>query len=225
MTTFTRYAMRTTTKPLLALTASDLMNTDVVHLPEAMPLREVARLLLRNQIGGAPVVDARGKCVGVFSSMDLLRLSEMRADASRPSVPALPVTCSFQTKHRTPEGRVVTHCTLPPGVCPIQVKQTQPDGETAIVCTQPNCVLVDWQVVNVEKLPTDQVCQFMTADPVMVPPSTPIRVLARMMTDAHIHRVIVVDEERIPIGIVSSIDLLAALAYADDESASSECGL
>jgi CBS domain-containing protein len=35
-----------------------------------------------------------------------------------------------------------------------------------------------------------------------------------MMIDAHIHRVIVVDEEERPIGIVSNTDVLAALAYS-----------
>jgi CBS-domain-containing membrane protein len=38
-----------------------------------------------------------------------------------------------------------------------------------------------------------------------------------MMIDAHIHRVIVLDEERKPVGIVSSTDLMAALASASVE--------
>ena len=39
--------------------------------------------------------------------------------------------------------------------------------------------------------------------------------LARRMIDVHIHRVIVVDQSGKPIGIVSSTDVLAALAQAD----------
>src|SRR6516162_6653785 len=209
--------MRAKSKPLQALTADDLMKPDVVRLPEEMPLRDAARLLLRNQIGGAPVVDGQGRCVGVFSAIDFLRLSEMRADTTRPTAPPLPITCSFQAKHRTSDGKEVTLCTLPPGVCPIQVKQEEPGGEKLIVCSQPHCVLVDWQVVEVEKLPTDEVRRFMTPDPVTARPATSIRILARMMIDAHIHRVIVVDEERRPIGVVSSTDLLATLAYSGTE--------
>ena len=57
----------------------------------------------------------------------------------------------------------------------------------------------------------------MTPDPVTVKPETSILALARMMVDAHIHRVIVVDKERRPIGIVSSTDLLAALAWDNAE--------
>ena len=44
------------------------------------------------------------------------------------------------------------------------------------------------------------------------PASTPLVRLAQMMLDAHVHRVIVVDNEQKPVGIVSSIDILAAVA-------------
>jgi len=40
----------------------------------------------------------------------------------------------------------------------------------------------------------------------------PIGDLANMMIDAHIHRVIVVDSNERPIGIVSTTDILAAVA-------------
>jgi CBS domain-containing protein len=56
--------------------------------------------------------------------------------------------------------------------------------------------------------------RYMTQDPVTVSPGTHISDLARMMTDAHIHRVIVVDGQNRPVGIVSSTDILAAVAYA-----------
>lgn len=209
--------MKTKSKPLQALTAGDLMSPDIVRLPEKMALRDAARLLLRNQIGGAPVVDAQGKCVGVFSAMDFLHLSQTRPDPTLPTSPPLPITCSYQAKYKTSDGQEVTRCTLPPGVCPIQVKQEGPAGEKLIICSQPHCVLVDWQVVDVEKLPTEEVRRFMTPDPVTAQFATSIRVLARMMIDAHIHRVIVVDEERRPIGVVSSTNVLAAVAYSDDE--------
>jgi CBS domain-containing protein len=73
-------------------------------------------------------------------------------------------------------------------------------------------VLADWQVVHREILPAKEVRRFMTPDPVTVSPDTSIRSLARMMIDAHIHRIIVVDDEQRPIGIISGTDLLAALA-------------
>jgi CBS domain-containing membrane protein len=80
------------------------------------------------------------------------------------------------------------------------------------------CVCSEWQVVEVENLPTDEVRCYMTPDPVTVRPSILITELARMMLDAHIHRLIVVDAQGRPVGVVSSTDVLAAVAYADHTS-------
>jgi CBS domain-containing membrane protein len=82
-------------------------------------------------------------------------------------------------------------------------------------CSNPGCFHSAWQMGDAEALPTDEVGSFMTGDPVTVPPGTSIADLARKMTDAHIHRIIVVDTQHRPIGVVSSTDILAAVAYAE----------
>src|SRR5947209_4495166 len=106
--------MPTIQKTLDALTAEDLMTRDVLLLTGDMPLREAARLLLRNQVSGAPVMNDRGMCVGVLSASDFVRLTSKRNDATRPSAPELPVTCSFQRKHKSSDGTETILCTLPP---------------------------------------------------------------------------------------------------------------
>jgi CBS domain-containing protein len=208
--------MWTATKCLSELTAGDVMIKDVVKLGQDMPLKDAARILLDKQVGGAPVVDGEGRCVGVLSATDFLRLGDKRPDASQPLAPPLPVTCPFQVKRRVQNGTDVTLCILPPGVCPIQSPKKAADGSDMLVCTQPHCVLSDWQIVELEELPPDAVRHFMTPDPVMVGPAVPIRILARSMIDAHIHRLIVTDVQKRPIGIVSSTDILAAVAYSHD---------
>ncbi|HZZ81165.1 MAG TPA: CBS domain-containing protein [Gemmataceae bacterium] len=56
----------------------------------------------------------------------------------------------------------------------------------------------------------------MTGNPVLVKPTTRIGELARLMMEAHIHRVIVVEgASQRPVGIVSSTDILAAVSRAD----------
>jgi CBS domain-containing protein len=70
-------------------------------------------------------------------------------------------------------------------------------------------------MIETEFIPHGTVRNQMTRDPVLVTPETPITELARKMLDAHIHRVIVVDEQRRPVGVVSSTDVLAAVAYGD----------
>jgi CBS domain-containing protein len=206
--------MRPQATPLFALRADDLMNRHLITLPEDMSLVDAGRLLVRNHIGGAPVVDARGKCVGVLSVVDILRLYQTNA---APEEPSLPRTCSFQAIEKILDGRERVRCLLPPGVCPIQTRQAGADDKETLICNQPHCVLVDWQMVDVEKLPRGRLRRYMTPDPVTSTSNTSIRVLARTMIDAHIHRIIIVDEGREPIGIVSSTDLLAALAEGAEE--------
>jgi len=139
--------MKATKKPLLALTAADLMIRDVVVIPVETSMRTAANVLAKNQISGAPVVNAEGHCVGVLSIADFFRgtLNE-----------------------------------------------------------------------NLEMNPADQVGEHLTTDLVAVDPTTPIRQLTKMMLDADIHRVIVVDDQRRPIGIVSSTDVLAAITSAEN---------
>jgi CBS-domain-containing membrane protein len=74
------------------------------------------------------------------------------------------------------------------------------------------CVCEPWQIVDADELPLDDVRHHMTTDLVAVGPDAGIAELARKMIDAHIHRVIVVDELGRPIGVVSSTDILAAVA-------------
>src|SRR5947209_13526930 len=76
------------------------------------------------------------------------------------------------------------------------------------------CFCAAWQVMESDALPNDVVERFMTADPVTVAPMTPIGTLAQMMVDARIHRVIVLDRVGRPVGVVSSTDVLAAVARA-----------
>jgi CBS domain-containing protein len=84
-----------------------------------------------------------------------------------------------------------------------------------VACATPLCACSDWQMFEIHELPLDEVRCHMTRDPVMVRPGTPLRELARLMLDAHIHRVIVADERGRPVGIVSSTDLIAAVAQLE----------
>lgn len=153
-------------KPLMSLTAADLMSRNLVLVPEQMSLQGAARMLSRAQVSGAPVVNEQGRCIGVLSTTDILHWVENASPRNKPK-------------------------TVPEAVCH------------------------SWQIYGEEEAPSEDCvrCQ-MTSDPVMVAPNAPVGALAKMMIDAHIHRVIVVDASERPIGIVSSTDLLAAMARA-----------
>jgi CBS-domain-containing membrane protein len=156
-------------KPLLDWTAGDLMSRDVVAIPHKMSLRAAAHRLAQSHISGAPVVDDKGKCVGVLSATDLMHWLDRGESAA---------------------------------------KRPQPSEE---------CVCADWQMVDLETVPVDEVCRFMTTDLVTSLPGAPIGDLAQHMLDAHIHRIIITDALGRPIGVVSSTDILAAVAHCSSE--------
>jgi len=95
------------------------------------------------------------------------------------------------------------------------VRWARREHEHSVSCTTERGICSDWQMIEIEDVPADEACTCMTSDLVTVAPETPITELARRMLDAHIHRIIVVDAQDRPIGIISSTDILAAVAYAE----------
>lgn len=154
------------TRPLLDLTAADLMTAPVITIPHDTSLREAARLLSGSHISGAPIVDGGGRCLGVLTSSD------------------------FVTWAR--EGETTTENT-----------------------SKVTCFIAPWgEMIDIEESADSEISHYMTSDPITVAPSTPIGDLAQKMVDAHIHRVLVVMDHDGPLGIVTSTDILAALAQA-----------
>ncbi len=54
------------------LTAKDIMTKDVVTVKPETTVAELANLLIKNRISGAPVVDASGSIVGIVTENDLI---------------------------------------------------------------------------------------------------------------------------------------------------------
>lgn len=159
--------MLTLNKPFTSLVASDLMSTEVVMISEQMSLQGAARLLLRAQVSGAPVVDATGRCVGILSAVDYLHWAEKGGN-----VEAKP--------------------------CPCEDTAWKP-----------------WQMLDHPEHAETMVTEVMTKNPVSASPRTSVSELSRMMLDAHIHRILIVDADDKPVGIVTSTDILAAVARAE----------
>lgn len=204
--------MITANDNLLSLTAKDLMTGQVVCLQKEMSVKEAALVLIKHGISGAPVIAPDGSCIGVFSTGDLLRsYSDKKNPRTLPH--ELPLICQFVRTVRDQNGCDASLCTLPLGMCAIQRQTKAEFGETRVTCSEPHGVPVEWGVVEVEKLPEDPIECYMTPDPITVAPDANIKAIARMMIDAHIHRVIVVGEGNRPIGVISSSNLLAAIAY------------
>jgi CBS domain-containing protein len=76
----------------------------------------------------------------------------------------------------------------------------------------------EWEMEHdEEEVAVDETAQQLSQAPVTVSPGETIGQLARLMHEAHAHRVVVVDDRNRPIGIVTASDILAALAAASEE--------
>jgi CBS domain-containing protein len=67
----------------MALTARDIMETQVITLSPNDPLSSVHRLFFEEEIHGAPVVDEQGRVLGIITTMDLLRAAADEHDTAR----------------------------------------------------------------------------------------------------------------------------------------------
>lgn len=52
--------------------AKEIMTAEVVTVSSAATIRQAANLLTRQQISGAPVLDGRGRIVGIVSEADIV---------------------------------------------------------------------------------------------------------------------------------------------------------
>jgi predicted transcriptional regulator len=204
--------MTLTHTPLSALTAGDLASGEVRAIPVDMTLRQAARELARFNIHGAPVVDEDGRLVGLLSVADFAKWAAQRTD---PTTPPPPRACNYQQVVREPNGRETVMCRRAPGACALQRFQERAGGRLAVVCADPHCVATDWQVVELDDMPADDVRHYMTASPLTVASDVPVSELARQLLDRPIDRAIVIDAQEHPIGVVSVTDILRAVAQSD----------
>ena len=86
---------------------------------------------------------------------------------------------------------------------------------TPAECSCPETAWKPWQMLDQPEHATTLVGDVMNRNPVTTPLRTPIGELARMMVDAHIHRIFIVDADGKPVGVVTSTDILAALARSE----------
>jgi len=74
------------TRTRLKRRVGDLMNPSVVCVPSGSTVADAQKLLAERSVSGAPVVDARGRPIGVISQSDLARHQSARTtvgDAGR----------------------------------------------------------------------------------------------------------------------------------------------
>jgi CBS domain-containing protein len=80
--------------------------------------------------------------------------------------------------------------------------------------------LAPWgEIIDIDSSADNPIRHYMATQPVTVTPTATIGELAQKMVDVHIHRLLVVVDGRRPQGIVTSTDILAAVAVAAQKAA------
>src|SRR5262249_48113722 len=103
-------------------------------------------------------------------------------------------------------------CMRSPGSCPLQDVRPMTGGRHTAVCLLGDALVNDWQEVS-GSVPAGAVSRCMTTSARTVGTEAPLSVVAGAVVAARAHRLIVVDEQHRPIGTVSCLDVLTALAH------------
>lgn len=178
------------------ITLRDIMSTDLETLRPGESLRRAADLFTSEHITGAPVLEG-DRTVGVLSVTDVL---EFRVD--RASVPAAGRERAEWGDPESPETRYWTG-------------EDSPATYFTDYWSDAGMDLVDrFEEANVQErdlLGEHTVGEAMTRGLVALPPDTPVSEAARYLLEQEVHRVLVMEEDRL-LGVVSTTDLVRAVA-------------
>ena len=65
------------------LQARDVMTTSIATIGRDMTIGEAARVMLERGVSALPVLNQKGRLIGMISEGDLMRRSELRTDQAR----------------------------------------------------------------------------------------------------------------------------------------------
>ena len=162
----------------------DIMCQDVITVSPSASVREIAQTLVREAIGGVPVVDDDGTVLGVVSATDIVRTTARDPE----------VELGFEVQ-RTP---------------PLEVDETE-DGEEPSSFYAPEAI-PEWirPVLLGDQLDDLDAAAIMTPATFFVRPELPIADFAEFLVRGRIHRALVLENGQL-VGIATSFDALRAL--------------
>jgi len=175
---------------------SGIMTAELVTVSPDLTLQELARVFAAQGISGAPVVAGR-ELVGVISTTDLVEF-----ETTNPGSPR-------QRDDQIDWGEIETRPVLdgseegPPG---LYFTEMWADAGAD--------VLARFQTDSPEwnRMAEATVGSVMTTSVVSLPPESAVQDAARIMALANVHRILVVDESGELVGLVSSTDIVQAVA-------------
>lgn len=179
------------------LRVSDLMTAEVLTLDPDMSLRQAVERLEEGDVTGAPVV-ASGRVVGVVSQTDVLDFH-----ASTPGVP------TAETREGVPEdwgGAEIMGEEDAEEAPSTYFARLWSDSQASLTERFEDPDTPEWDILE-----EHTVAEVMTRRVVAVRPSASVEEAARTMLAHDVHRILVMEGDRLQ-GILSSTDLMRAVA-------------
>lgn len=176
------------------LTVRHVMSSDVVSIRPESTLYEALTLFARHRISGAPVA-SQGTVVGVVSLSDLVGIGGV--PPARPDT--RPPAAADQTRDAAGPGRESSEAPA------AYFGEAWADSGAALL-EQPRQP-PGW---GRDDLSRRTVSQVMSRPICWVPPDLSVRDAAAYMTRAGVHRVLVLEENRL-VGVLSAVDIVRAL--------------
>ena len=164
-----------------SLRARDVMTREVTTVSQDVPLEELIQLLRLSQFSGIPVIDTAGRAVGLISETDILRALAYTVGP--------PTTGSGEFANKFQAGKKRVSSVILDAV-------SNEDLHTASVLNE---------------LIRRPVRELMTPYVHSCSDDAPVVEVCEMMVWKEIRRVVVLDEEKRPVGMISSIDLITKL--------------
>jgi CBS domain-containing protein len=191
------------------MTAGDLMSTPVDTVESDAPVTEAARLM-REKVIRRLLVNENGKPVGVISVSDLIASMAETAPSMRETVADVMSDAYLVCRDKTP---VLAAARAMTGTGWRSVLVVNPVGKPLGVVSGLDLL----QYCHVEDCKDLIVSDVMHA-PLYIHMTASLREAADMMIENHHHRLLVVDPaqpESMPLGIISSFDIVAEMARPD----------
>jgi CBS domain-containing protein len=170
------------------LRLKDIMTRDVVTLSPTMTLREAMELFVKRHVSGAPVV-SRGRVVGVLSTTDILEFQSVASEVREELA---------ESKRAVGDADNV--------LAELYLGESDEEEDEGFTAFLP--LLEDKQWDTLEE---HMVSEIMTQAIFSLPPTALVTDAAEYMRQAEVHRILVMDED-ILVGIVTTSDLTAAVA-------------
>jgi CBS domain-containing protein len=207
-----------------AMPVSLYMSQPVIAVPESASLPEVEHLFSGARISSAPVVNAEGRCTGVLSRTDLLRIGRYEAKSrGKKALLSLPpkragevVKSSVLTVDPDAPVHAAARLLVKHHVHRVFVRDPARDAEgappvvTAVFSTKEVLMAIR------DKRVQTPIAEHMTEPVFTIPLSAPLALATDRLANAHVSGLVVVEDDGWPIGLFTQTEALESREMPGD---------